>query len=221
MASIPIYCTHCGAISDGAGGIHIEGSSRITLIGNTTTCPRCGRPAKFVDGVFNERGNGLEIVSAPPITHAVIDRLRQIAEQARQGEITPEQAIEQVNQIDPRVGTLLERVLLLGLGAFTAFLTFLMYQTQLDQLDLQKSDSQSSGQFQERVIDLLERQVSALEQENDPKGVKPQRRAPAAEKANGKSPAVKRPSKRRSDVQKARKKALLERRMAFCPRPQR
>lgn len=222
MAGIPAYCTNtaCGAIFV-SNAISISHSSEITLEGNTTTCPQCRSVARFVDGVFNELGKGLELVSGPPITRAILKQLQAIAEKANSGEITPQEAVQEATKVDPRLGKLFERFLALGMTAFAALFAFLGYQLQQAQYDLQKADSDASEQFYEEALEILERQAEALENEKNDERVERERRAPAAEKSDKDTSAVKRPSKRRAEVNKARRKALRERRRMFPRRGQR
>ncbi len=218
MASIPGYCTHCGTVFEGRGGVHFEGSTNIRMIGNTMTCPGCGRMANMVDGVFNERGEGLEIVSAPPITHAVIDRLRQIAEQTRRGEISPEEAVQQLGDVDPKLAAFFSKFHDMGLP-------YLSFFVALVALYLQISGSASEDEYQTRAIQMMERQTIAVEtmarshNVHNESRVKGQRERPATEKANRKLPTIKDPSQRRKHVRDKRAKALKERREAFVPRP--
>lgn len=135
--------------------------------GSSVSCPRCGGRARVVDGVFNELGKGrLEIVSAPAETRAIFEQLYGVAKRASNGELTPQQAIQEVAKFEPRAVPIFERALHLGLTAFMALLTILMYQIQTQQFELQKDDSISDFQHRERVIDLMESQLRILESQH-------------------------------------------------------
>jgi hypothetical protein len=212
MASVPGYCPHCGHIFDGRGGIHIEGGSNITFIGNSVTCPNCGRMANLVDGTFNERGHGLELVSGPPLTRAILEQLQEIARKARTSEITPEAALKQIEAIDPSLGGLLRRV---------PYVQLLSVMLSLIALYIAFEGNRSSSEFQNEAINLLRRQTDAVEiiagrsiQERDSGGETGRDRNAEAETLK-KRMALKSPSKRRAEVNKERRDALKRRRLAF------
>ena len=143
MAGVPAKCTNptCG-LTFVSRAISVSMSIGIQISGNTVSCPRCGGRARVVDGVFNELGRGrLEIVSAPAETRAIFEQLYGVAKRASNGEITPQQAIEEVAKLEPRAVPIFERALHLGLTAFMALITFLMYQIQTQQFELQKEAS--------------------------------------------------------------------------------
>lgn len=169
MAGVPAKCTNptCG-LTFVSRAISVSMSIGIQISGNTVSCPRCGGRARVVDGVFNELGRGrLEIVSAPAETRAIFEQLYGVAKRASNGEITPQQAIEEVAKLEPRAVPIFERALHLGLTAFMALITFLMYQIQTQQFELQKEASTSDAQHREHVIGLMEKQLRILEEEHE------------------------------------------------------
>ena len=164
MASIPGYCPHCGLVFDGQGGIHVSNSSNITISGSRINCPRCHKMARLVDGTFSERGNGLEIVSAPALTHIVLDQLRKISAQIESGELSPSEAIDEVAKVAP------------GLAKYVYFLMskgipVLPYLISLIALYWQYADHVSSSKFQEEVLKLLSTQTEILEVIKDRKDI--------------------------------------------------
>lgn len=218
MASIPGICPHCGHVFDGAGGIRIIGGGNNSFSGNKMRCPKCGKMGNLVDGVFNDKGNGLEIVSAPPLTYAVVERLRQIAREAKQGKITPEVAVQQVEAVDPTLGRYFRTFHDLGIPYLSLFVAIVT-------LYLQWSDGLSQDEFQNRVIALAERQTIAAETaanlaKDRPQSVgSVQRIVSDVEGIATKDISIKEPSQRRKEVRKQRSRALKERREAFVPRP--
>lgn len=240
MAAIPGYCTHCGHIFEGLGGIHIENSFGVTLSGNRMTCPKCGKLARLVDGTFNARVGKLELVAGPPITSAVLEQLYGIFKRTKQGTLTPQQAVTEATEINPAMGKLMAEYLSVGPTTLTALLSLvaLYYahvQTDLqrqnndlarESLELQKLDSQASGDFYKDALDVLEQQRVLLEQQTVEHLHIPDhldldadeeshREAPHTQQAQEKPAPQTTPSKRRAKVNKARREALKERRRMF------
>ena len=218
MASIPGYCEHCGAVFDGAGLISITGSSNIRIRGNRTNCPRCGRIARLVDGVFAERGLGLEVQSGPPLTHAIVDQLREISRKVNAREISAAEAALQAESIDPIFGRIYKHFLALGLPSLGILIALIG-------LYLLFEDRRSSAEFERDLMREMTRQSAAIEQlvsleEKDNDGSVYEKRAdPAAPKTGPKAAAAKPPSDRRAFVKNARREELRRYREMFVPRP--
>lgn len=233
MPTVPGYCSHCDLVFEGVGGIQIENSTNVRITNCRMSCPQCGRPAKLAEGTFNVRGDKFELLSGPPLTADILARLYDIAKRAQSSKITEKEAIREAKELNPVLGTLLERFLTLGLSALGTLLAliavYMQHQSielqneslalQKESLEIQKLDSNASGDFYRDALDLLEKQTRNL---NLPSG--PQRtqkridgkgdRLTKAE--TGKKPMVVKPkSKRRNDVNAQRRKELLERRKAF------
>ncbi len=215
MAAIPGYCTHCGHIFEGQGEIQIEHSFDVTLSDNRMTCPKCGKLARLVDGTFNERGFGLELVAGPPLTRAILDKLQELARKAESQEISPEEIIEQSETIDPKLAGALRSVPLASVASILIALVALY---------LSYEGNRSSSEFQSEALSILKRQAVAVEdmaessrqpQEKLEGNLNSKRDRPANPESVTESPRVKSPSTRRRDVNKARRKSLKERRRMF------
>ncbi len=220
MPSIPAYCPHCGYVFDGRGGIHVENVMNIRLSGNRISCPNCGRMANIVDGVFSDRGNGLEMVEGPPISAAVLRQIKEIAERAQRKDISKQQAVREAAAINPLLAGLLERFLVLGFAALSTFVAFLAYQLQNDAFALQVADSRASAAFYSDALDLLSRQAllhnsSPLENQQHNDRVKKKGEGKPEAKAHEKPPTVERQSERRKNVNRERRARLKAHRMAF------
>lgn len=218
MASIPGYCPHCGCIFDGTGGIHVENATSVTVSGSRMTCPNCGRMANLVEGTFNERGRGLELVSGPPLTRVILDRLQELARRVEADQITPEQIIEEAEAVAPEVAQVLRRVPLSSV--LSIFLSLVaLYMAYRDQQD--------SRAFQEEVLELLRGPAATIESTvneiptphpNVSKpGHKPER--PSQQKVAVPPPTPKPKSDRRKRVNKTRRDELKLRRQQFPRRP--
>lgn len=212
MAHVPGFCRHCGHVFDGRGEISIENSTDITVVGGRTDCPRCGREANLVDGTFSERGAGLELVTGPPLTRAILAQLQEVARQVEAKEITPEEAVTQVETLDPALGRLLRKIpygtaITILLALITLYVTY--------------EGNRSSDSFQRELLNLLRQQPEAVEilagRTVDP----PRQTQEQAGKGYTQTETVKKvetsraPSKRRRDVNKARRQELIERRRMF------
>jgi len=53
----------------------IEGASQVQMIHNKITCPVCGRMADFLEGRLNVTDGGIELVSGPQWSAALIREL--------------------------------------------------------------------------------------------------------------------------------------------------
>jgi predicted RNA-binding Zn-ribbon protein involved in translation (DUF1610 family) len=217
MPSVPAYCSHCGQIFDGSGGIHISNCADIRLIGNRMTCPNCGHLARIVDGTFSETGNGLELVDGPELTRLILDHFRNIATRAQTKEITPQEAILEATQLNPKLGRLMELFIQIGLPALAVLIS-------LVGLYLQYEGGVSTDEFEARAIQLLERQVQISQTLADSKRVSPddsvqcQRDKRTESKDRKKSVSLRSASKRRKIVNDERRKQHAERRKLFPPR---
>ncbi|WP_175544261.1 hypothetical protein [Mesorhizobium sp. YR577] len=220
MPNVPGHCADCDLVFDGAGGIHIENSSNVTIRGTSMTCPQCGRLAKLAEGTFNVHGDQFELVSGPPLTAEILARLRYIGERARAGEITPETAVREAKELDPVLGRLFERFMVLGMPALTALIAlvgiYLQHQSiklqkeslelQSQSLELQRQDSRASGDFYRDALQMLDQQTATLGQSIH------------STEARKNPMAVRPKSNRRMEVNKKRREELLERRRVISPR---
>lgn len=226
MASIPGYCPHCNRVFDGRGGIHIEGGSTVTVTGSTMTCPHCGRPARLADGVFREERGELVLLSGPPLTADILLALRDIAQRAQRGEITPKTAVQESVNLDPVIGKLMSQFLSLGIPALAALITLigvylqhLSLEYQKESIEIQRDDSIASGDFYRDALLLLKEQRALLSDVSSPDHNKNSvgdhgGGGPKAEAKNEKV-AAKSPSKRRAEVKKKRRAELKARRRMF------
>ena len=103
MAAIPSYCPHCGAVFTIENFAVVESGGQIHISDITVDCPVCGEKAAMLEGGFTDHGSGLEVLWGPPQTHSVIQRIREIGERAKSGDISPEQALEEVEKLAPRL----------------------------------------------------------------------------------------------------------------------
>jgi hypothetical protein len=214
MPGIPSHCTVCGFVFV-SNAINVENSRDITISGCATDCPKCGGLAKLVDEKFNEMGRGLEIVSAPPLTHAIINSLRELARRTELGEISHVQAIEEAELISPLLGKVMRIFLATGIP----FLTFF---GMLVALYLQNEGNKSTETFEKEALKLLARQTQLLENLPQLDDNTHPSQIDAISTASGPKfleTRTTRKSARRKHVNKERREQLLQKRLQFQPRP--
>lgn len=103
-------CPECKSIFEDRG-ITIVGSTNVTLSNNSTTCPKCGSRAKYLDGTFNFDSNGVAtVLSAPHFTVDILKIVKDLIEKAQNGEITPEEFHKEINKLPSLVSNILELV---------------------------------------------------------------------------------------------------------------
>jgi hypothetical protein len=105
--NIPAKCKSCG-YNYTSNSIHIENSFGVTLSGNTETCPRCGARAQLQSGTYDFVGDVISAFRAPGMSREKISTLKALAEKAKNGEITAEDAVENANKIDPAIQRMLK-----------------------------------------------------------------------------------------------------------------
>ncbi len=209
MAGVPSLCSHCGFLFNSTA-FALGNGRNITISGGSEPCPRCQRYATILGGTFNAYRDQVEIVSAPPLTHAALSKLRTIAEMVKAQEISPEQAITQADQIAPGFGKLMRRFLELG-GPSILIALIALY--------LQYSDGASSDEFQRRALEMMERGVTSIEQLERKVNIQEENAAKRAEpKPVTKGARSKLQNRTRFEKNKKRRQELQKRRAAFNPR---
>lgn len=81
MARVPVFCDNCGLVFPSPFTV---GAGNLTLIGNRCECPRCGSPARVLDGVVSAVEQTLHVLSAPHHTLLDLERLAALIAQARE-----------------------------------------------------------------------------------------------------------------------------------------
>lgn len=226
MAGVPAYCRHCGTVYI-SRAIDIEFSSNIRLSGNTDTCPNCGRRAYLVDGVFNEFGRGLELVSGPQLTKDILRQFADLIERAGNNEISVSELEQQAAALDPQLGEAIKQIravsgfpiviLLLILAALKSCNFNINVNVDLNQLWDQWSQETEQGEIY--VPPSTKRDGS--EPKNDKTstdaktaGASPDKERPSVGHDTPPMP-FKEPSRRRRDVNRKRREELKLRRTQF------
>jgi len=104
-------CLSCKLIFEDRG-IVIQDSTNVTLSNNSTTCPKCGSRAKYLDGTFNFDSNGIiSVLSAPQFTIDILNRIKSIVEDVQNRKITPEAFHKEVDALPPVIRSVLKLVI--------------------------------------------------------------------------------------------------------------
>ena len=72
------------------------------------TCPKCGTNSEIIPGTYNVRQTGLDILLDSSISPKALEALKRLAEQAQNGEISPERAKKEAEAISPKAGKLFD-----------------------------------------------------------------------------------------------------------------
>lgn len=105
MPRVPARCTQCSLVFT-PNAINIAHGT-ITLRNNGTRCPHCGGIAYFVEGTLETDGDYFVPISAPPLTHAVLDQIKRITEAARARSATADELIEEIEPLSPKMAAAL------------------------------------------------------------------------------------------------------------------
>ncbi|RUU85558.1 hypothetical protein EOB59_31730 [Mesorhizobium sp. M7A.F.Ca.MR.176.00.0.0] len=213
MAFCPVH-----GIFPAFGTVGISGGGTIEISHCVVDCPhpKCGRECEILPGEYTakEDGKPWEYKVGSSISPEALNALRGIVERIQRNELTPEEAVEQVAQVAPKLGRLMERSITMGLPV----LSFLV---ALIALYLQYEGNRSSDEFETAALDLMARQTKAVEvlvtSKNDERKnrVDDKGRSPTKAKTGKKPVAVKSPSKRRNHVNDERRRKLVQQRKDF------
>lgn len=91
----PARCKTCGHLFEAPNLIGGHGGT-VTLKGNITNCPKCGRDAEILDGTYELMDNQLSLVSGPQRTVELLQTLQAIIEQDRAKGVAPEETLKKV-----------------------------------------------------------------------------------------------------------------------------
>ncbi len=103
-------CLVCKSIFEDRG-ITIKCSTNVTLSNNSTTCPKCGSRAKYLDGTFNFDSNAVAtVLSAPQFTVDILRIVKDLIEKAQNGRITPEEFHQEINKLPGLASNILKLI---------------------------------------------------------------------------------------------------------------
>lgn len=212
MRGFPAYCTHCGTVFIARNLIGGSYPVNVNMSGARTPCPSCGNLANLADGKFVYGANAVELLSGPAITVEIVERFRDIAQRAHQGEITRTQAIKEAGALEPNLAILIGNYAFGGLALLLAII----------QLWLQVQGDRSAQETGEAMLAIMEQQAATIERMADdianqvPDGDAEPTDGPPTKPESKPRPMPEKPkSKRRATVNKARRQAGKLRRQQF------
>jgi len=121
MPSPIVHCENCGLVFQ-SQAFRFEGSIGVTLVGNTESCPRCGKDARFLDGEFDFLDNAIKVLKAPQRTIDVIEALQQALRAAQAGK-TEDEVVAPLEKAAPEIAATSRNIAKKGgLGLLAAIL---------------------------------------------------------------------------------------------------
>lgn len=116
---LPLFCPSCKQIT--ASQNYVFGGVFWELWDNEEECPACHNPgAKLAEGIFDLAKEVAQIISAPDVTHAMLQAIADVSARVRSGELGPEEAIADVERTSPALSKIWKRALAVGGFLFTA-----------------------------------------------------------------------------------------------------
>ena len=101
--NIPAECSSCGFRFSAP---IIVGADPVTFIDCATNCPRCGAHAAIQSGTYQLVENAVMAFRAAGVTRQSVVRFRNLAEQVRAGDLTPEAASIEIEKLGASLATL-------------------------------------------------------------------------------------------------------------------
>jgi hypothetical protein len=160
MARIPAQCPNpdCQAIFPTpfnlTGGV-------LTMHNNFIDCPYCGTKSPIVDGVMTVAKDALLVLSGSNITREIVRSFQKLADQVAEGSISRDDAVELAREIEPSLGSLVERTRAYGLPGFA--LLVMLIQLYIGHMDSEGAhrDAVRQEATSERILDELSRMTYA------------------------------------------------------------
>jgi hypothetical protein len=100
---IPAFCPECGC-TVGTGVRFVEGTSEVAFEDCVTIC-HCGAEAEIPDGTYAYIDGVVELLDDNTITRASLDQIASVLKSSRARDVTPEQLVAEVEEIEPSLCT--------------------------------------------------------------------------------------------------------------------
>lgn len=115
---LPSFCPDCNSVFPSAN--YVFGGAYFRSWGNTEQCPHCGRSNAYLsEGVFDLSRDVVRVISAPDMTHAMLQALVALAEESINAEVAPDDIARRLEAISPNLGVLAKKALKIGFGVVT------------------------------------------------------------------------------------------------------
>lgn len=106
MVDVPAFCDWCGLVFPSGFDL---GGSRVTLIGNSSQCPRCGSAARIPDGTFDFIDSSIRLIRGPYRSRMELERFQEILELCSRQQPSFEEVDKEIKDTSPAVHTLIRR----------------------------------------------------------------------------------------------------------------
>jgi hypothetical protein len=109
MASdiLPAFCPQHGLFSI-RSPIGFGAGSKAIFSNNVTRCPQCGSQSEILSGQYSFGLDGLNILADGSNSREFLLAIQRLAERAKRGEISPEQAKTEAEKLSPSAGKLFD-----------------------------------------------------------------------------------------------------------------
>lgn len=103
----PAFCPTDGVFPAQAIVI-AEGATDTRLLNIRTNCPVCGGGAEIIPGIYDATHEGLNLLLDSSISPAALTAIKNLAERAQKGKISPEDANKEAKTISPAAAKLFD-----------------------------------------------------------------------------------------------------------------
>ncbi|TGV61655.1 hypothetical protein EN784_04610 [bacterium M00.F.Ca.ET.141.01.1.1] len=207
---LPVFCSNCKSVF--ASRHYNFGGTYFNLWDNEEPCIKCGNEhAALSEGVFDLAREVVRVLSAPDMTHVMLQCLNSIAADMISGRIAAGSAIEKIAAVSPSLGEVAKKALAVsgtvaawivgtGIALFSAYYgvkAVNLSETQLaiaqEQLELQKQDSGQQDAVLKQILQHLPRGEPDLKvhRDDDAKAGEDAAAEPTKGKAAGKGDRLK------------------------------
>jgi hypothetical protein len=175
VVEMPAYCPDHGEFPS---GFVIEDTLSVTLSGNQSSCPVCGRLCPVIEGTFNIRGGLIEVLAAPGWTVRKIRRAQQALAAAQADMGQAEADTGPIEAVDPALAQWFRR----ATKGWTrdAVLALLTLLVAVLALYLQERRAAKGDVSEERLREIVESELHEPDDPTAPSGPTPTKRTPPA-----------------------------------------
>lgn len=179
MVEVTHTCPECGLVF--AGGIVVNDVDSLTLVGNKSSCPRCGTmsPTSLADGTYRVRGSRFQLlrtvvqdVLSAGASREEIERLRTLVEEAKAQDQQAQEVASRIEAETPNLSALAETfrqrpdLLIFLLTLIQTVVTALAWQ-------FPKTLDQPPSLTPEQVETVISQTIEEIEQQEQEAGPRP------------------------------------------------
>ncbi|WP_394891157.1 hypothetical protein ACG873_07545 [Mesorhizobium sp. AaZ16] len=155
MVQIPAYCEHCGNLF-ASRLISIQGNVRsLRLSNNKETCPRCGKMASTIDGVFDTADGVMRMLQGPQFSADMLRQFTDLLDKAHVDRLSGDELYQQAAAINPELGKAIAP--LRGKSTSVLGIILLIIIAALQSCDFKLEAKVDINQLVDQAVDYLER----------------------------------------------------------------